>query len=127
MLVVNIQNLENGILLRCTGRIVAGEEVGILRTAALAHADAREMILDLSCVTAIDGGGIGLLAFLQGRARASGCRLRIQNPSHHVRQLLELTNMDSVVEICPSREFAEICDVLGSHQPEVLAQSGSSR
>ena len=112
MLVVNIHNLENGVLLRCTGRIVAGEEVNILRSVALAHSDGKEIVLDLANVSAMDGAGIGMLAFLQGRTRGTGLRLRIQNPSPRVRQLLELTNLDSILEITPSREFQEICDTI---------------
>jgi anti-anti-sigma factor len=79
------------------------------------------MVLDLACVSAMDGAGIGLLASLQGSARSTGSRLLIQNPSHRVRQLLRLTNLDSVLEIFPSREFAEICHVLGDSQEEALA------
>jgi anti-anti-sigma regulatory factor len=53
-----------------------------------------------------------MLAFLEGRTRSTGQRLRIQNPSAHVRELLELTNLDSVIEITPSRQFQEICEAI---------------
>jgi len=112
MLVVNIHDLENGVLLRCTGRIVAGEEVNILRSVALAHSDRKEIVLDLANVSTLDGAGIGILAFLEGRTRTTGQRLRIQNPSTRVRELLELTNLDSVIEISPSRQFQEICETI---------------
>ena len=112
MLVVNIHDLENGVLLRCTGRIVAGEEVNILRSVALAHSDRKEIVLDLANVSTLDGTGIGILAFLEGRTRSTGQRLRIQNPSTRVRELLELTNLDSVIEITPSRQFQEICETI---------------
>ncbi len=118
MLIVNIHNLDNGVLLRCTGRIVAGEELNILRSIALAHSDRKEIVLDLANVTTLDGAGIGMLAFLQGRTRGTGLKLRIQNPSPRVRQLLELTNLDSVLEISPSREFEEICDALRGDKNE---------
>jgi len=112
MLVVNIHDLEDGVLLRCTGRIVAGEEVNILRSVALAHSDRKEVVLDLANVSTLDGAGIGVLAFLEGRTRTTGQRLRIQNPSTRVRELLELTNLDSVIEISPSRQFQEICETI---------------
>ena len=112
MLVVNIHNLDEGVLLRCTGRIVAGEEVNILRSVALAHSDRKQIVLDLANVSALDGAGIGMLAFLQGRVRSHGLRLRIQNPSAHVRELLELTNLDSVIEVTPSGEFQQICQAI---------------
>ena len=112
MLVVNIHNLENGVMLRCTGRIVAGDEVNILRSVALAHSDRKQIVLDLANVSTLDGAGIGMLAFLQGRMRSNGLKLRIQNPSAHVRELLELTNLDSVVEVTPTDEFRQICRAL---------------
>jgi anti-anti-sigma factor len=112
MLVVNIHNLEDGVLLRCTGRIVAGEEVNILRSVAMAHSDRQQIVLDLANVSTLDGAGIGMLAFLQGRVRINGLHLRIQNPSAHVRELLELTNLDSVIEVAPSNEFQQICQTI---------------
>ena len=111
-MVVNIHDLENRVLLRCTGRIVAGEEVNILRSVALAQSDRKEIVLDLANVSTLDGAGIGILAFLQGRTRSTGQRLRIQNPSARVRELLELTNLDSVIEITPSRQFQQICEAI---------------
>ncbi len=120
MLVVNIHNLADGVLLRCTGRIVAGEELNVLRSVALAHSDRREIVLDLANVSTMDGAGIGMLAFLQARTRGTGLQLRIQNPSPRVRQLLELTNLDSVLEITPSREFQEICKTLREGANEEL-------
>lgn len=118
MLVVNIHNLENGVLLRCTGRIVAGEEVNILRSVALAHSDREQIVLDLTNVSFLDGAGIGMLAFLQGRVRNTGLHLRIQNPSRHVRELLELTNLDSVIEVTPSDEFQQICRTIRESECE---------
>jgi anti-anti-sigma factor len=118
MLVVNIHNLEDGVLLRCTGRIVAGEEVNILRSVAMAHSDRKHIVLDLANVSFLDGAGIGMLAFLQGRVRSQGLHLCIQNPSPHVRELLELTNLDSVIEVSPSDEFRQICQTIRDSERE---------
>jgi anti-anti-sigma factor len=118
MLLVNIHNLQDGILLRCIGRIVAGEEVNILRSIALAHSDREQIVLDLANVSTLDGAGIGMMAFLQARLRSTGLHLRIQNPSAHVRELLELTNLDSVIEVSPSEEFKQICQTLRESECE---------
>jgi anti-anti-sigma factor len=124
MLAVNIQNLENGVLLICSGRIVAGEELNLLRSAALAHSQQREIVLDFEKVGAIDGAGLGLVALLAARMRNRGLRLHIQNPNVHVRELLELTNLDSVIEITPAHEFRQICDTLcqSANPPRGVAQ-----
>ena len=118
MLIVNIHNVEDGVVLRCTGRIVAGEEVNILRSVALAHADRRQIVLDLANISTLDGAGIGMLAFLQGRLRSNGLHLRIQNPSAHVRELLELTNLDSVIDVSPSEDFKQICQTIRDSECE---------
>jgi anti-anti-sigma regulatory factor len=55
-------------------------------------------------VETIDGGRIGLFVFLQGWARATGIELKLMNPSQHLRELLKLTNLDSVFELCLSED-----------------------
>ncbi len=66
MLHVTVQHLEDMAILRCVGRIVAGDEASILRKAVLSQANSRTVVLDLMRVAAIDGGGMGLLVFLHG-------------------------------------------------------------
>jgi anti-anti-sigma factor len=93
---------------RCVGRIVAGEEVATLKTAVLCHETGQVVMLDLSEVFAIDGAGLGLLAFLAGWTRVVGLRLKLLSPSPRVQQLLELTNLDSVMEVCESVSWDEM-------------------
>jgi anti-anti-sigma factor len=58
----------------------------------------RDIILDLSGVTAIDAAGIGALVSLQ----AAGAYLRLLGPSLAVRQVLRLASLDSVFETSES-------------------------
>lgn len=44
---------------------------------ALALGEARDVIIDLSNVTFIDGSGVGAIAYLYKRLTARGCRLRV--------------------------------------------------
>lgn len=99
MLAVSITNSQDTVILRCRGRIVAGDEVARLKSAALCHQEAKRLILDLEGVETMDGAGMGLLAFLAGWTRVVGIQLKLVNPSRHVRELLELTNLDSVLDI----------------------------
>jgi anti-anti-sigma factor len=105
MLVVNIQNAGDAVILKCTGRVVAGEEVAALKRTALCHQESKTLILDLAKVETLDCAGLGLLAFLAGWSRVVGTRLMILNPSYRVLRLLELTNLDSVLEIAPSESM----------------------
>ena len=102
MLVTHLRNLGETTVLHCVGRIVAGEEVATLKRAVLLHATTKVIVLDLSHVDLLDGAGMGALVFLQGWTRVAGIRMQLANPRPYVRGLLELTNLDSVLEICPS-------------------------
>lgn len=93
MLNVSAQNVEGVLNLRCSGRIVRGEVDIILCAAVREHA--KEVILDLSEVTAIDAGGIGALLSLQ----AAGIYLKLVNATPPVREVLRLTSTDRVLEI----------------------------
>jgi anti-sigma B factor antagonist len=111
MLGVAIQDSGKTAVVHSLGRIVVGETEA-LRKAVLAQ-NRRTVVLDLTGVDAIDGSGIGLLVFLQGWARAAGVDLQLVNPTRSVRELLELTNLDSVFKILSSE------DAVSSHAPAV--------
>jgi anti-anti-sigma factor len=84
---------DDTVILRCQGRIVSGEETAILCTALAQH---RSYIaLDLTEVTAMDAAGIGVLVSLQ----AAGVYLQLLNPTPQVRELLRVTQLDTVFEI----------------------------
>jgi len=99
VLTVSVQKLNDIVILKCRGRIVRGEERGLL-CAAVRVAD--RVILDMSGVEAIDAAGIGLLVSLQ----ASGVYLTLLSPSRHVRTVLRLTELDSILPTVESLEEA---------------------
>ena len=55
-------------------------------------------------VEAIDAAGLGLLVFLHTLGHAVGFELQVRNPMPRVRELLELTRLDSVLEISDEAE-----------------------
>jgi anti-anti-sigma regulatory factor len=79
MLGVIITNLGKVAVLRCEGRIVAGDEATALRNAVTSQGSKQTLILDLAKVEAIDGSGLGLLVFLQGWTRSLGIELKLMN------------------------------------------------
>jgi anti-anti-sigma factor len=96
MLTVTTQQLGDVVTLRCRGRIVRGQETAIL--CAAVEQQGRNLVLDLSGVDAIDAAGIGLLVSLQ----AAGIYLKLMNPTTQVREILRVTQLESVFEICES-------------------------
>jgi len=83
----------NEVVLRCRGRIVRGDETGIL-CGAIGHAG-QNVTLDLAGVDAIDAAGIGALVSLQ----AAGIYLTLLNPTEPVREVLRITQLESIFEI----------------------------
>ena len=91
----------------CLGRIVYRDEAVILSRSVIdIMRQAQAVILDLSAVEVIDSAGLGQLVFLHEAARSRGKMLRITGAGPHVHELLELTKLDSVLEIYPDVDDA---------------------
>src|ERR1700676_1436679 len=58
MLKITVQKLGDTSVLRCHGRIVAGDAGSILRKAVLSQRHARMLVIDLARVERIDAGGL---------------------------------------------------------------------
>ncbi len=95
------------IIVHCQGRIVYRDEVAALsRLVGEVMPHARKLVLDLSGVSSMDSAGIGELALLHTWAQRENADLKVAGPNTLVRRLLDLTNLDSVLEIHPSVENA---------------------
>ena|SRR2546425_1767523 len=93
MLQVVVEHTADTVVLRCVGRIVAGEEVHALQDTVVSHTDKHVVLLDLAGVDSIDAAGLGLLMFFQTLGRALGFELTLLQPSERVREMLEITNL----------------------------------
>ena len=89
MLTVYMENIGDMAVIECEGRIVQSEDALKLRKAVNLQADARTIVLDLSEVSAVAGGGLGMLVFLQRWAQDHDIRLKLFNPRESVRNMLE--------------------------------------
>jgi anti-anti-sigma regulatory factor len=89
MLSVHVENIGEMAIIQCEGRIVQSEAALELRKAVNLQSDARTIVLDLSEDSAIEGGGLGMLVFLQRWAQDHDIRLKLFNPRHSVRDHLE--------------------------------------
>src|SRR5580700_7201087 len=92
MLSIRTENIGEMAVIECEGRIVRSEAAFELRKAVNLQSDARIIVLDLSEVTAIEGGGPGMLVFLQRWAHDHDIRLKLFNPRQPVRARLEQAN-----------------------------------
>ena len=89
MLYLGIERIGELGVVECKGRIVQSEAAYTLREAVTSLRDARTIVLDLSEVSAIEGGGLGMLQFLQRWGCDRGIQLKLFNPVRSVRDRLE--------------------------------------
>lgn len=68
---------------------------------------ANVVLLDFSDVTFMDSSGLGALVLSLKTVRAAECQLYLCSVNEQVKMLFELTSMDRVFEILPSREEFE--------------------
>jgi anti-anti-sigma factor len=98
MLNVVIENFGNVAVLRCSGRIVAGEEAWTLYNTVISQQNKRVVVLDLTRVSSVDARGLGVLVFLKQWAHGAGVKLQLI-PSKAVQELLDLTSLHSEFEL----------------------------
>ncbi len=91
------------VIVHCQGRIVYRYEAAALsRVVGEFLENGGKVVLDLSGVSSLDSAGIGELAFLHSWARSQNADLKYASPTPLVRDLLDLTNLNSVLDIHPS-------------------------
>ena len=89
MLNVTIVNMGELAVIGCAGRIDQKESAYKLREAVTSQTDARIVVLELSEVRAIGGGGLGMLMFLQRWAREHNIRFLLFHPSKSIQSRLK--------------------------------------
>jgi anti-anti-sigma factor len=106
------RNCGDVVIVHCEGRIVYRDEASALSqmVGELLQYGSR-VVLDLSGVSSIDSAGIGELILLHTRAQSQRAEMKYASPRPLVREVLGLTNVDSVLEI-----HASVCDALEAFQ-----------
>ena len=112
MMRVTVEDFGEVVVLHCAGKIVHGHEASILCSAV--HQQSRNIVLDLTEIDAIDAAGIGALASLQ----AAGVYLKLVNPTRGVREVLKVTKLDSIFEICESQSIDETIESRQASSPD---------
>ena len=119
MLRIHIENLGNIAMVECEGRIVQSEAAFRLRDAVTSQREARIVVLDLSAVSAIEGGGLGMLWYLQRWAQENDIRLTLFNPASRVRDRLCHVNSMLQFDIATPAEMTAL--VAANRQSSVAA------
>jgi anti-anti-sigma regulatory factor len=86
---VHIDNVGDMTIIECAGRFVRHAAAFKLQEAVTSQADANVIVLDLTEMHAIGGGGLGMLVLLQRWAKDHNIRFKVFNPSMPVRDKLK--------------------------------------
>jgi anti-anti-sigma regulatory factor len=86
---VHVDKVGEMAIVECAGRFVGTEGALKLRGAVTSQTDAHVVILDLTEMHAIGGGGLGVLVLLQRWAQDHGIRFKVFNPCSPVRNKLK--------------------------------------
>ena len=99
MLTIDVEKSGDVAMVRCVGRLVRGEKIRSLLQAVFSEKDTRMVVLDLSGLETLDGGGLAALLSLRQWALDRKVQLKLVNLSHFVREILGRTRLDRVFEI----------------------------
>ena len=105
MLELHIEEVGDLAVVECEGRVVRSEAAFKLRAAVTSLRDARIIVLDLSAVRAVEGGGLGMLLFLKRWACDHDIQFKLFNPTRSVRDRLALVNSITELDIATFGEM----------------------
>jgi len=120
MLNLDVENIGDVAVIRCVGRIVRSDAAFRLRDVVTHQKGARVVLLDLSGVAALEGGGLGMLVYLQIWARDNAIQLKVFDPPAGVRQSLARARSAADVEIAG---MGDVLSLLGWGPEELWNQT----
>ena len=110
MLALNVWRIGKVAVIQCDGRIVRSDAAfARLRDVVARQSGSRVVLLNFSGVQALDGGGLGMLIFLQVWTRQRGIQLKVFDPAPGARRSLERTrSATAAIEIAAMGEVLSL-------------------
>jgi anti-anti-sigma regulatory factor len=108
---LHIEKIGEMTIIECAGRVVSSDNAFRLRDAVTSQRDARIIVVDLSEVRSIEGGGLGMLAFLGRWAHDHDIQFKLFNPTKSVCDRLESL---STLPDCDIATLGEMMDLLAN-------------
>ena len=119
MLDLGIERIGELAVVECKGRVVRSEGAFKLRRTVTSLEDARIVVLDLSEVSAIEAGALGMLLFLERWAFDHEIQFKLFNPTKFVRERLELVSSIRAFNIASLHEMIAL--LTNANSPFALA------
>ena len=121
MLKVHAKNIGTVAILCLQGQIVTGEAAA-LRNAVHSQSRISALILDLTRVSTIDAGGLGVMLELREQTQAKGIDFKLMNVTKLVSWVLEITRLNTVFEVTSEAEVLSAVSLGRPVSPMELAQ-----
>jgi anti-sigma B factor antagonist len=102
---LSLESRQSGkvVVIHCRGRVVYREEAAaVSRMVSEALRNSSEVVLDLAEVQSVDSAGLGELVLAHISAEEQGKTIKVVGANRSVGELLELTNLLSVLAVYPS-------------------------
>ena len=99
-----VECLQDVAVVNCAGRMVRGASLDQFRRRIEQLERVRMLVLDVSEVEQLDAGGLGTLLLVRRWAMRNGVKMKLVNPPHFFREVLEATHLTSVFEISSLKE-----------------------
>jgi anti-anti-sigma factor len=121
MLTIDVERANDVAVVHCGGRLVRGAEVSTLRSAVVSEKTTRIVVLDLSQVEFMDGGGLNTLVSLHHWTRHHGIQLKLVNPSRLVQEMLTRTRLNRVFDISSLHDALKVLGGVECHHTKFAA------
>lgn len=99
-LAVDVTQEGDTAMVKCSGKLVAGVTDFLYKEVSKLIPHSKHIVLDLTDLSYMDSMGLGTLVRLLVTARAAGSRLELINLGKRVRQLMGITNLLDVFQVC---------------------------
>ena len=116
---IHVDHVGELAIIECAGRFVRSEAAFKLRDAVTSQTEARVVVLDLTEMHAIGGGGLGMLVLLQRWAQDHDIRFKLFNPSMPVRNKLKHVDF----EIATLEQLMTLLSRVDNHYARALIES----
>jgi len=115
----------NVFILHCTGRIVLGEELKALEDSLQKVVrEFQRVVLNVAGVTRVDSSGVGLVIRYAANLRKRGGDVRLADPPPLVREILEITMLNTVIDTYATEQEAILSFLRQPSPPGTLDQPG---
>lgn len=105
---VTIQEVDGVSVVELNGRIVLGEESGVLRETVknLVAAGKKKIVLDMSNVSYIDSAGLGILVAAYISAKTQAASIKLCALGNKFREILQLTRLLTIFDVYDTSQAA---------------------